>query len=132
MMPLRTAALIGLLGAAACTTGPSVPSPFDGTYAGEFVLELALSPQTCPMSDTGQAVMRVRGGQARIDVAQAAYFSGHVDPAGVLSLTSGQGRTAFINGRITGATFAGQGIGVCQYRVRMVKQPARGLIRPAS
>ena len=67
--------------------------------------------------------MLVRGGSARIDVAQTAYFSGQVGPDGGLVLMSGQGLSAPINGRITNGTYVASGIGDCQYRVRLTRTP---------
>ena len=125
----RATALTLLLATASCANGMSGPatpgaSRFDGTYAGPFDLQLALSPQSCPYSATGQAVMRVQGGVARVNVAQAAYFSGRVGPDGALTLISGQGRYAVINGRIAGGVYAAGGVGLCQYQVRLARQPA--------
>ncbi len=127
MKPTRATILTLLLAAASCANGASGPpapgaGSFDGTYAGEFILQLALSPQTCPYSATGQAVMTIRGGSARVDVSQATYFSGHVGANGDLTLISGQGQLAFINGRISGGTYAASGTGLCQYQVRLARQ----------
>lgn len=128
MTPTRATGLVLLLVVTACTNGASAPpapgaSRYDGTYAGEFVLQLALSPQSCPYSATGQAVMTIRNGEARVDVSQATYFSGHVGAGGALTLISGQGRLAFINGRITHGLYAASGTGLCQYQVRLARQP---------
>ena len=127
MKPTRATILTLLLAAASCANGASGPpapgaGSFDGTYAGEFILQLALSPQTCPYSATGQAVMTIRGGSARVDVSQATYFSGRIGPDGALTLISGQGRTAFVNGRIVGGIYTAGGVGLCQYQVRLARQ----------
>ena len=124
----RATVLALLLATASCANGASGPlapgtGRFDGTYAGELVLQLALSPQSCPYSATGQAVMTVRNGAARVNVAQGTYFNGRVGSNGDLTLISGQGRTAFINGRIVGGTYAASGVGLCQYQVRLARQP---------
>ena len=129
MTPARATVLTLLLATVSCANGSSGPfapatTRFDGTYAGEFVLELALSPQSCPYAATGQAVMRVQRGVARVDVSQGTYFSGRIGPDGALTLISGQGRTAFINGRIVGGTYAAGGVGLCQYQVRLARQSA--------
>ena len=127
MKPTRAAVLTLLLATASCASGPpGPPAPgagsFDGTYAGEFDLLLALSPQSCPYSATGQAAMTVRGGEARVDVSQATYFSGHVGANGDLTLISGQGRLAFISGRIAHGLYIASGSGLCQYQVRLARQ----------
>lgn len=111
--------------AAGCTAGGGAPGGvgggFDGTYAGPFILDASVSTFDCPATDTGQAVMVVRGGQARVDVAQAAYFSGRVGANGDLVLFSGQGRMAYINGRIAGGTYVASGNANCQYQVRLTR-----------
>jgi hypothetical protein len=127
MTPTRATVLTLLLATASCANGPpGPPAPgarsFDGTYAGELALQLALSPQRCPYSATGQVVMVIRGGDARIDVAEGTYFSGHVGAGGDLTLISGQGQLAFIYGRIVGGTYTASGNGLCQYQVRLTRQ----------
>ena len=115
---------------ASCATGSSsgpgsatVSDAYDGRYAGPFVLQGAASADTCPATETGQAVMVVRGGNARADVAQTAYFSGRVGPDGGLILMSGQGRSAVVSGLIANGTYAATGQGDCLYRVRLARTP---------
>lgn len=124
MTPTRAATLTLLLSVASCANGGPAVSSFDGTYAGPFIMQLELSPQICPYSATGQAVMTIQGGEARIDVAEGTYFSGNVNAHGDLTLISGQGQLAFIGGRIVGGTYFGSGTGLCHYQVRLAKRAA--------
>ena len=118
--------VLPLAGCAVGSSGPftSAGSAFDGRYAGPFVLEGAASADICPATNTGQAVMLIRGGEARVDVAQTAYFSGRVGSDGGLILTSGQGLSAMVSGRITNGTYVATGSGDCQYQVRLTRTPA--------
>ena len=95
--------------------GCSTRAAFDSRYAGVFILDGAASADICPFTNTGQATMLVRGGRARVDVAQTAYFSGQVGPDGSLVLTSGQGLSAVVSGRIANGTYVTSGTGDCQY-----------------
>ena len=121
-------AMIVLLALAGCATSASPGSgaanavdSFDGRYAGPFVLQGAASADICPVPDRGQAVMVVRGGNARAEVAQTAYFSGRVSPDGGLILMSGQGRSAVVSGRIASGTYTAAGRGDCLYQVRLTR-----------
>lgn len=96
---------------------------YDGTYGGLFDLMVESSPETCPRSFGQPAIMVVRDGAARVDLPQASYFNGNVGADGRLTMISGGGRTAFVNGRIADGVFTGEGAGPCQYRINMTKQP---------
>jgi uncharacterized protein YceK len=126
-MHARSARLIAFalsLAVAGCATTPAQRAEergYDGRYAGAFVLDRASSAHDCPYTDSGQAVMTVVGGHARIDVTQAAYFDGQVAPDGALTLSSGQGRTAFIHGRIVNGRYTASGQADCQYQVSLAR-----------
>lgn len=115
--------VLPLAGCAVGSSGQlaSAGAAFDGRYTGPFVLEGAASTDICPFTNTGQAVMLVRDGRARVDVAQTGYFSGQVGSDGSLILTSGQSLSATISGRITNGTYVASGIGDCQYQVRLTR-----------
>jgi hypothetical protein len=112
-----------LLLAASCAAGPPAGPRFDGTYAGPFIPQLGASPESCPRTDTGQATMVVQNGQARVDKIRGSYFSGQVSGNGELTMISGQGRQAFVTGRIANNAYVAQGSGVCQYDIHLQRRP---------